>query len=299
MTSHTKQGALKVSKRRLKDNHMPVLELSKPVKIAGGVLLALIVVSIFLPIVFTLLYSILPSGTVTNIKSISDIADNFTMNGYIEVFQLTPFLRIVSNTIFISATSTGLQVIISFMAAYALTHWDYPGKDYIFGFIVIVMIIPSVALIIPNYMTVSSLGMARNYGGVIIPWIANAYGIFLMRQFFKMVPKSLVEACRMDGGTELRILRHVYLPICMPAIAALFIILFVANWNDFYWPMLILDRTETITLSLVVVRFTKEGAFHLLPTAAACFMSIIPMLLIYLSLQKQIVETFASSATKE
>ena len=297
MMKHTKMPRLKVV--RPKDNFKPVLEFSKPVKIIGGILLALIVVSIFLPIIFTMLYSVFPSGLIPNIQSIQDIVDNVTFQGYQDVFRQLPFVRIIGNSIFVSLVSTVLQVMVSFMAAYALTHWDYPGKNYIFGLIIVVMIIPSVALYIPNYMLISDLGMVKKFSGVIIPGIANAYGMFLMRQFFSIVPKSLVEACRIDGGSELRILRHVYLPICLPAVMALFIILFVGNWNDYQWPMLILQDPSTITLPLAVVRFHNEGVIELMPTAAACLISIGPVLLAYLFMQKQIVETFASSATKE
>jgi ABC-type glycerol-3-phosphate transport system permease component len=192
-----------------------------------------------------------------------------------------------------------LQLFIAFITAYALTHWDYPGKDYIFGFVIIVMIIPSVALMIPNYMTVSNFGMVKKFSGVIVPGIANAYGIFLMRQFFRKVPKSLIEACRIDGGNELQILWHIYLPICLPAVTTLFIILLVANWNDYQWPYLILQDLNMLTLPLALVQYRNEGIIDWMPTAAACLITIIPVMLLYMFMQRQIVDTFASIATKE
>ena len=281
------------------NTHKPMLNFSIPTRILGNVLLLLLVVVTLLPIVLAVLYSFIPSETVLNIRSIDDVTENVTMQGFRDVFRLTPFLRIMGNSVFVSLVSTVLQLAVSFITAYALTHWDYPGRDIVFGFIIIVMIIPSVALFIPNYLIVSNLGMVNKFSGVIVPWIANAYGIFLMRQFFSMVPKSLIEACRIDGGNELRILVHVYLPICMPAIAALFIILFVANWNDYQWPMLILQKPEMMTLPRALVQFRFEGVVEWMPTAAACLMTMVPVLLAYLLMQKQIVETFASSAMKE
>ena len=277
----------------------PVLTVSVPIKILSHFLLGFSAIVIFLPIVLAILYSSIPSEIIPNIRSFKDVTDNITLQGYFDVFRLLPFLRIAGNSVFVSLTSTMLQLVVSFITAYALTHWDFPGRDPIFGFIIIVMIIPSVALFIPNYLTVSNLGMINTFRGVIIPGIANAYGIFLMRQFFRKVPKSLIEACRIDGGNELRILWHIYLPICLPAVTALFIILLVANWNDYQWPMLILQKPEMMTLPRALVQFRFEGVVEWMPTAAACIMTIIPVLVIYIFMQKQIVDTFASSATKE
>jgi len=288
-----------ISRQNHKYEHAPILKFSMPTKIIGNVLLFFIVVLVFLPVIFAALYSCLPSGLIPNIRSVKDITDNFTPQGYQDVFKQMPFLLIMGNSIFVSLISTVLQLFISFITAYALTHWDYPGKDYIFGFVIIVMIIPSVALMIPNYMTVSNFGMVKKFSGVIVPGIANAYGIFLMRQFFRKVPKSLIEACRIDGGNELQILWHIYLPICLPAVTTLFIILLVANWNDYQWPYLILQDLNMLTLPLALVQYRNEGIIDWMPTAAACLITIIPVMLLYMFMQRQIVDTFASSATKE
>jgi multiple sugar transport system permease protein/sn-glycerol 3-phosphate transport system permease protein len=279
--------------------NVPVLKFSTAAKIFGNILLVSIAVLIFLPVVLAVLYSCLPSGLIPNIRSLKDIADNFTLQGYRNVFRQVPFLRIMGNSVFLSLISTSLQLTVAFLTAYALTHWDYPGSDYIFGFIIIVMIIPSVALYVPNYMTVSGFGMVNKFSGVVVPGIANAYGIFLMRQFFKKVPKSLIEACWIDGVSELHILWHIYLPICRSAVIALFIILLVTNWNDYQWPMLMLHDPAKLTLPLALVRFRDEGVIEWGPTAAACLMTTVPIMLVYIFMQRQMLETFASSVTKE
>ena len=289
----------KKTRFKLKNRTTPVLKVSGSVKVFGNILLSVIIIAIIMPIILTLLYSFLPSGVIPNIKSFGDIAGNFTWDGYKDVFHQLPFLHIAKNSVFIAFISTALQLTVALTTAFALTHWDYPGKDYLFGLIIIAMIIPYVSLMIPNYMTVSSLGMVKKFSGVIVPGIANAYGIFLMRQFFEKVPRSLIEACRIDGGNDLHILLHVYLPLSLPAITSLMIILMVANWNDYQWPLLILQEAENMTLPLALVRFRNEGLIDWMPTAAACIMTIIPIMLIYLFVQRQIVDTFASTATKE
>ena len=296
MTFTAKNGE---TPRKFRFRHVHMLKFSLPTRILGHILLAFIVAMVFLPVILTALYSLMPEGVVHNIRSFRDIMDYSTLQGYRDVFRQIPFARILGNTVFLAFTSTALQLSTAFITAYALTHWDYPGKDFIFGFVIIVMIVPSVALYIPNYITVSDLGMVKKFSGVIVPGVANAYGMFLMRQFFRKVPKSLIEACRIDGGGELRILWHIYLPMCLPAVLALFIILFVGNWNDYQWSYLILQDKALMTLPLAIVQFRNEGFIEWMPTAAACLLTIIPVLLLYLVMQRQIVDTFASSATKE
>jgi len=279
--------------------HVPVLNVSTPAKILAGLLLALLVLLIFLPFVLAVLYSFLPLGLMPNIRSFSDIADNITLQGYRDVFNQLTFFHIMGNSIFISMVSTLLQIVIAFITAYAITHWDYPGKEYILGFIIVVMIIPTVALILPNYMTISNLEMVNTFGGVIVPGVANAYGIFLMRQFFIKIPRNLIEACRLDGAGEIRILWHVYLPTCRSAVTVLFIILLVANWNDYHWPMLILHDPDKLTLPLALVRFRDEAVIEWRSTIAASLMTMIPVALMYVFIQKRLIETFAATISKE
>lgn len=277
----------------------PILRLSLPFSVIGYITLFFIVVLVFLPIALAILYSFLPSGLIPNIRSFRDITDNFTLQGYRDVFDQLPFLRILGNSIFVSLVSTLLQLLVAFITAYALIHWNYPGKNYIIGFIIVVMIIPSVALIIPNYITISNLGMLNRFSGVIIPNIANAYGIFLMRQYFRNVPKSLIEACRLDGANEFRILWYIYLPICKPAVIVLFVILLVANWNDFHWPMLVLYDPDRLTLPLALVRLRDEAVIEWRPTIAGSLMTMIPVAVAYTFIQRQLIDAFAATVSRE
>lgn len=160
------------------------------------------------------------------------------------------------------------------------------------------MIIPTVAVMIPDYIIINHMNLVGSKWGVVLPFIASGYAIFLMNQFFRTVPRSLVEAAMLDGCSELGILRHVYLPLTGSAIAALTIILFVGHWNDYQWPMMVLTETDDMTLPLALLHFKNEGLIEWMPTAAACVMTMILPLILFLCVQKAFVETFADSAVK-
>lgn len=264
---------------------------------ASNVVVLLLIALVLLPIVLMVLYSLAPSGVVSALD-LPGILSSMSLDGYRQVFEQIPFLKMGMNSLWIACAETGLQLLIAFFTAYALNRWDYPFKKIIYRFIVATMIIPTVAVMIPNYIIINNMDLVGNKWGVVLPFIASGYAIFLMNQFFKTVPRSLVEAAMLDGCSELQILYHIYLPMTVSAIAALIIILFVGHWNDYQWPLMVLTDTESMTLPLALVRFRNEGLIEWMPTAAACVMTMILPMGLFLCVQKAFVETFADSAVK-
>lgn len=271
---------------------------SLALKILSFTIVIFALVIVLLPIIFLFLYSILPSGKIGAFTGFGDLFSHATLEGYTTVFEQTPFLKMGMNSLWLSVVQTVLQLIVAFFTAYAITRWHYPKRDLIFNFIIATMIIPTVAVMIPNYIMINNMGLVNDRWGVVLPFVASGYAIFLMRQFFRSIPKSLVEAAMIDGCSELTILARIYLPLTLPAISALAIILFVTNWNDYQWPLMVLNDVESMTLPLALVRFRNEGIIEWMPTAAACVMTMIVPLLLYLSAQRSFVETFADSAVK-
>lgn len=265
--------------------------------VLSNIFVITLIAIVLLPVVLMVLYSLAPSGTVSALD-FSGILSSLSLDGYKQVFQQIPFLKMGMNSLWIACVETGLQLLIAFLTAYAINRWDYPFKKIIYRFVVATMIIPTVAVMIPNYIIINNMNLVGNKWGVVLPFIASGYAIFLMNQFFKNVPKSLVEAAMLDGCTEAGILYHIYLPMTLPAIAALVIILFVGHWNDYQWPLMVLTDTESMTLPLALVRFRNEGLIEWMPTAAACVMTMILPLILFLCVQKAFVETFADSAVK-
>ena len=268
------------------------------IKITSFLIMAVFTLIMLVPVVFMVLYSFFPTADVNTVMEGANIFKSASLEGYRDVFRQTPFLKMAYNSLWLSVVQTLLQLIMAFFTAYAITRWKYPKRDLIFKFIIATMIIPPVAVMIPNYIIINKMGLVGNKWGVVLPFIASGYAIFLMRQFFKSMPESIVEAAMIDGCSEFQILFKIYLPMMLPAIAALTIILFVGHWNDYQWPLMVLSNPESMTLPLALVRFENEGIIEWMPTAAACVMTMLLPLILFLITQKAFVETFADSAVK-
>ena len=268
------------------------------IKITSFLIMAVFTLIMLVPVVFMVLYSFFPTADVNTVMEGANIFKSASLEGYRDVFRQTPFLKMAYNSLWLSVVQTLLQLIMAFFTAYAITRWKYPKRDLIFKFIIATMIIPTVAVMIPNYIIINKMGLVGNKWGVVLPFIASGYAIFLMRQFFKSMPESIVEAAMIDGCSEFQILFKIYLPMMLPAIAALTIILFVGHWNDYQWPLMVLSKPESMTLPLALVRFENEGIIEWMPTAAACVMTMLLPLILFLITQKAFVETFADSAVK-
>ncbi|MEB3103706.1 carbohydrate ABC transporter permease [Ferviditalea candida] len=223
---------------------------------------------------------------------------SISWDGYLQVFEQTPFFTWAYNSLFIAIVQTIGQVVIAFFAAYAFSRFKFPGRDLLFYFVLATMIIPVQAVMIPTFLTINMFGWINTFAGVIVPYLASGYAIFLMRQFFLSIPHELASAAAIDGCGELRILWHIYLPASMSAVAALSIILFVNHWNEFYWPLLVLTDEQKLTLPIALVHFQNEGVMEWVPTMAVSTLSTIPVLILFLFTQKKFVEGFANSGLK-
>jgi ABC-type glycerol-3-phosphate transport system permease component len=251
---------------------------------------------VLLPIIWMIIFSF--GETSKNSGLLSLIPQNISLKGYIQVFKTTPFLRWLQNSLFVAVVQTFLQVFIGFFAAYAFTRLKFPGRTILFYFVLATMVIPTQALMIPTFVTINFFNMINTFAGVIVPYIASGYAIFLLRQYFMGVPQALVDAARVDGCGELRTMWHIYFPVSLPSIGALAIILFVSHWNEYYWPLLVLTDEKIMTLPIALVRFRNEGIIEWMPTLAASTMATLPVILLFILTQKSFVEGFTSSGIK-
>lgn len=223
---------------------------------------------------------------------------SFSLDGYFRAIYETLFVTWLGNSIFIAVISTLGQLIVAFLAAYAFANFKFVGRGILFYFVLATMIIPEQAIMIPKFITVNNLGWVNTFIGVIVPNLASGYAIFLLRQRFLEVPKELTESASIDGCGPLRTLWHIYLPVSVPYISAVGILLFVSHWNDYNWPLLVLMEEEKMTLPLAFSTFQHEGSLEWVPTMAIATLTIIPVLILYLFLQKKFVEGFAGSGVK-
>ena len=214
------------------------------------------------------------------------------------VWDSYPFGQYLTNSAIVAVLSVSLNLLFCALAAYPLARLNFRGRELIFSLIVATIIIPFQIVMIPLYIMAVNLGLRNSYLGIILPNIATAFGIFLLRQAFKGVPKELEEAARIDGCSELGIWWHVMIPAIRPALVTLAIFVFIGSWSDFLWPLIVLDRPEYYTLPLGVANLAGTFSLDWRLVAAGSVISIAPVLLLFMFLQKYIIDTDISSGVK-
>lgn len=258
--------------------------------------LAVITLVILLPIFWMIFFSLGNRGDAEGLRAF--LPASFGLEGYIQVFKSTPYFIWLLNSVIIAVTQTGLQLIIGFFAAYAFVRFRFPGRTILFYFVLATMVIPAQALMIPMFVTINFFHLINTWAGVVVPFLASGYAIFLLRQMFREVPSSLVDSALVDGCGEWGILAHVYLPVSLPSIGALSIILFVGHWNEYYWPLLVLVDELSMTLPIALIRFRNEGLIEWMPTLAAATMASLPVVILYLATQRSFIDGFSAGGIK-
>lgn len=223
----------------------------------------------------------------------------WSIDGYISIWTDLPFLRLIVNTIVFAGGATVALVLFDSMAAFAFARLRFRGRNVLFLVVIATLMVPFQTAIVPVFLLESDLGWLNTYHGLIIPRMASALGIFMMRQFFMALPMELDEAARIDGANNWQIFTRVILPLSKPALASLFIIQFVALWNDFLWPLVISSSLEMRTLPAALTLFSSSTASvdHAALMAGAAI-SIAPLAAVFLFAQRYFVQGIATSGLK-
>jgi len=223
-----------------------------------------------------------------------------TLSAFANVFRQLPFARMFLNSVVIAGGTTIGIVLTSIMAGYVFAKHRFRGRGLLFSLVLATMFLPPIVLLVPLYRLVQSMGLVDSYLGVMLPNIANAFGIFLMRQFIAGVPDELIDAARIDGASEWGILWRIVTPLLQPAIAALVVFAFVFHWNSFLWPLTVLqsDHMFTVVLGLNrLVSYTSAVRFQNVVMAGATI-SILPNIVLFLFLQRSFISGIAHTGTK-
>ncbi|MEO1093528.1 MAG: carbohydrate ABC transporter permease [Cyanobacteria bacterium J06638_28] len=221
-----------------------------------------------------------------------------TFQNFITVWQQNPFGQYFLNSIIVAVLTVGLNLLFCSLAAYPLARLRFAGREVLFATIVATILIPFQIVMIPLYVLAVQLGLRNSYLGLIFPFIASAFGIFLMRQAFLGVPKELEEAARIDGCSELGIWWNVMISSTRPALVTLAIFVFIGAWSDFLWPLILLDRPEYYTLPLGVAKLAGSFSLDWRLIAAGSVISILPVLAFFIVVQRYIVPTESGSGLK-
>ena len=210
-----------------------------------------------------------------------------TLNNFAEVYTTFSLGKYVWNSVSITAMTVIGTLVVSALAAYPLARFRFPGRNLLFGVIVATLVLPGETTFIVNTLTLKGFGLLGTHLGVVLPTIAGAFGIFLMRQAFLGIPQALIEAARIDGAGEFTILTRIMLPLTKPSLAALGIFTLVAAWNAYFWPMLVLSSApDKAPLSVAVLRLKGQFNYDPFNIAAGALIMMVPVLLVFLSAQK-------------
>ncbi len=225
------------------------------------------------------------------------IPKTFTAANYTRILDnpTTPMGRWFINSMMVGIVATVLIILIDSMAAYAYARMNFIGRKALFALLLATLFLPGMMFLVPNFLTIYRLGLLNNYAGVIVPGLAGVFGVFFLRQFFVTIPKELEEAAQMDGASPAGTFFRVALPLAKPAIATLAIITFLGSWNDFLWPLLILkDRTlQTLPPGLRTLQGAYTSEYGQMMAGAV--IAAVPVLILYVALQKYIVQSVATT----
>ncbi|HBG00167.1 MAG TPA: carbohydrate ABC transporter permease [Firmicutes bacterium] len=201
------------------------------------------------------------------------------------------FIRNALNSLVVAGTVAFFTVILSSLTGYGLAKFQFKGRTLVFMLIMATMMIPFEAIMIPLYMVAMRMGLQDTYAGLILPFLANAFGVFLMRQYLITFPDEILDAARIDGASEPRIFTRIVLPSSGPAIATLAILAFRSQWDSLLWPLLVIQSDEMKTIPLYITKFMAETHSDEGIMMAVAVMASIPMILLFLTLSKYFVST--------
>lgn len=251
--------------------------------------LATAVVMVFLPLAWMILSSMkMPAEIVTT--DLRVLPDQFTLANYRTVADTVPLGRFFANSVLVTLIGSAIKVTLAIVTAYALVFVRFPFKKAIFVFILVGLMVPPQAAILPNYVLIAGMGGKNTYWGLILPGLGTAFGTFLMRQHLLTLPFSILEAAELDGAGHLQRLWRIVVPVSAPVIATVSLVTIVNEWNDYIWPLIIVDRPEMMTLPVgLTLLQNSEGNSAWGVLMAGAVLVILPVLVVFALLQRHIV----------
>ncbi|EHK67142.1 MULTISPECIES: carbohydrate ABC transporter permease [Achromobacter] len=222
-----------------------------------------------------------------------DLFAPLTLDNFVRAWHAAPFPRYFLNTFVLVTMVLAAQLVLSTLAGYAFARFEFRGRDFVFMLVLLQLMIMPDVLLVENYRSMSQLGVRDTVFAIGLPYFASAFGIFLLRQTFKTVPRELEEAARMEGANALQVLWKVYVPLAKPIYVAYGLVSVSHHWNNFLWPLIITNSVESrpLTVGLQVFSSTDQGIDWSVITAAT-LMSAAPLLIAFLLFQRQFVQSF-------
>ena len=259
--------------------------------------LLLLAAATLLPLVWMVSASLMPTGE-ANTEPPRFFPSEVTWVHYQELFTRLDLGRFFLNSFLIAATVTVVSLFLNSMAGYAFAKLRFPGRDRLFAFLIAAMVIPTQISMLPLFLVMKSLGLVNSYWGVMLPSLATILGIFLVRQYALSVPSELLDAARIDGAGEWRIYWSIVLPLCKPVLVTMAVFQFLAMWNDFMWPLIILSDDSKYTLPVALANLVGEHVQDTELMMAGSVITILPVLLVFVALQRYYIEGITAGSVK-
>ena len=221
-----------------------------------------------------------------------------TLANYRELFTHAGIGRYFANSVMLALASTALSLLFNVGAGYAFAKLQFRGRERIFKLLLAALVIPGQVAMLPLFLILKQMGLVNTYFGVLVPAAASIFGIFLVRQYALTIPDALLEAARLDGASEIRIFRSIVLPLLSPILVTLAIFSFLASWNDFMWPLIILNDKELYTLPVALASLAREHVQDNEMMMAGSVLTIFPVLLLFLAMQRYYIKGLLMGSVK-
>jgi multiple sugar transport system permease protein len=248
------------------------------------------------PFLWMLLSSVKPEA---EIRQATWLPQTWTLENYRDLFDRLDFPKFFVNSAIVALLVTAGNLVFCSSLGYALAKLPFPGRRVVFLLVLGTLMVPGMVTFVPQFVLVSNMGLTNTYAGLVLPFLAGPFGVFLMRQYLLSIPDDLIEAARVDGAGEFRIFLQVVLPLCRPALATLGILTFLASWNNFLWPLVVATTEDKYTLPVALALYSvgqNRIDFGLL--LAGAVVVVVPALVVFLLLQRSFLRGIATTGLK-
>ena len=264
--------------------------------LVNGALVVLAVLSVA-PLAWMVSVSFMAPGQ-ANVFPPPLLPDVPTLDAYRALFSRMGMGRYFANSLLVSLSITALSLLINAMAGYAFAKLRFRGRERVFQLLLAALVIPAQVAMLPLFLLMKQLGLVNSYAGVIVPALATVFGVFLVRQYARSIPDELIEAARLDGAGELRIFFGIVLPLLKPVLVTLAIFTFMAAWNDFMWPLIVLTDQAHYTLPVALAALSREYYMETEMMMAGAVLTVLPVLLLFMLLQRYYLQGLLLGSVK-
>lgn len=251
-----------------------------------------------LPLIWMFLSSVKPSKEIIQMPP-TFLPANPTFNNFKELFNTLPFMRFLFNSLLVTIISTVILVLVAALTGFVFAKFKFYGKKIIYPIILTTMMIVDEILVLPLYLMIARVHLNNTYIALIIPFLVTGFAVFLMRQFISTIPNDLIESAVIDGAGYLQIFYKIIIPLISPALGTLAIFNFIWMWNMLMWPVIVIDSEKIMTLQVAMSRFTSMYLTRYDLSMAAATIATIPILILYLALQRTFVKGIALTGIKQ